>query len=369
MTAAKALRDFARSNPNLVVKGGILGSRVLSTKDLETLADVPPRDELLARLAGGFQAPLTKAAGLFQAFTRNFAYGLKAYADQRAEGEPAPAAPQPEPEPEPAERPPSPSPSPSPRRPPRRRPNRSNRSNEPWQHPSTAELLDVFKNMTVLELNEFLKAFEEEFGVTAAAPVAVAAAGAPAAGGAAEAAEEQDEFDVILNAAGDKKIQVIKVVRELTSLGLKEAKDLVDGAPKPVLEKASKEDAEKAQGQARRGRRPGRGQVDPGLSGTARPDFRVSGGCQTAGPVVSSAPDRAAAGPALALRAMVLAAGMAWGYAGRSRVCLLVSFVFLDLCRRAPGIGLGVSAFSEFPWSPRCRRRPVPHSVIHPGLE
>jgi large subunit ribosomal protein L7/L12 len=112
---------------------------------------------------------------------------------------------------------------------------------------STSDLLDVFKNMTVLELNEFLKAFEEEFGVTAAAPVAVAAVGAPAArGGGGEAAEEQDEFDVVLTAAGDKKIQVIKVVRELTSLGLKEAKDLVDGAPKPVLEKASKEDAEKA---------------------------------------------------------------------------------------------------------------------------
>jgi large subunit ribosomal protein L7/L12 len=114
---------------------------------------------------------------------------------------------------------------------------------------STTDLLEVFKNMTVLELNDFLKAFEEEFGVTAAAPVAVAAApGAGAGGGdaAAAAAEEKDEFDVILNAAGDKKIQVIKVVRELTSLGLKEAKDLVDGAPKPVLEKASKEDAEKA---------------------------------------------------------------------------------------------------------------------------
>ena len=110
---------------------------------------------------------------------------------------------------------------------------------------SKEDLLEVFKNMTVLELNEFLKAFEEEFGVTAAAPVAVASAGG---GGAAapEAAEEQDEFDVILEAAGDKKIQVIKVVRELTSLGLKEAKDLVDGAPKPVVEKASKEDAEKA---------------------------------------------------------------------------------------------------------------------------
>ncbi len=116
--------------------------------------------------------------------------------------------------------------------------------------PSTAELLDTFKNMTVLELNEFLKAFEEEFGVTAAAPVAVAAApGAGGGGGEAAAAEEQDEFDVILAAAGDKKIQVIKEVRALTSLGLKEAKDLVDGAPKPVLEKATKEDAEKAKAQ------------------------------------------------------------------------------------------------------------------------
>ncbi|MFM7224248.1 MAG: 50S ribosomal protein L7/L12 [Actinomycetota bacterium] len=111
---------------------------------------------------------------------------------------------------------------------------------------STSELLDVFKNMTVLELNEFLKAFEEEFGVTAAAPVAIAAVGAAPAGGGDAAAEEKDEFDVVLTAAGDQKVGVIKVVRELTSLGLKEAKDLVDSAPKPVLEKASKEDAEKA---------------------------------------------------------------------------------------------------------------------------
>ena len=112
---------------------------------------------------------------------------------------------------------------------------------------TTTELLDVFKNMTVLELNEFLKAFEDEFGVTAAAPVAVAAG--PAATADAPAVEEQDEFDVVLTAAGDKKIQVIKEVRSLTTLGLKEAKDLVDNAPKPVLEKASKEDAEKAKGQ------------------------------------------------------------------------------------------------------------------------
>jgi large subunit ribosomal protein L7/L12 len=112
------------------------------------------------------------------------------------------------------------------------------------------ELLDVFKNMTVLELNEFLKAFEEEFGVTAAAPVAVAAPGAAVPGaGEAAAAEEQDEFDVVLSAVGDQKIAVIKEVRALTSLGLKEAKDLVESAPKPVLEKVSKEDADKAKEQ------------------------------------------------------------------------------------------------------------------------
>jgi large subunit ribosomal protein L7/L12 len=113
------------------------------------------------------------------------------------------------------------------------------------------EILDGIANMTVLELSELLKEFEEKFGVTAAAPVAVAAPGAGAAGGgdAAPAEEEKDEFDVVLQAAGDKKIQVIKEVRALTSLGLKEAKDLVDGAPKPVLEKVSKEDAEKAKAQ------------------------------------------------------------------------------------------------------------------------
>ena len=115
---------------------------------------------------------------------------------------------------------------------------------------STDELLDIFKNMTVLELNDFLKKFEEEFDVTAAAPVAVAAGPAAAgAGDGAGAAEEKDEFDVVLTAAGDKKIQVIKEVRALTSLGLKEAKDLVDSAPKPVLEKVAKEEAEKAKEQ------------------------------------------------------------------------------------------------------------------------
>jgi large subunit ribosomal protein L7/L12 len=110
---------------------------------------------------------------------------------------------------------------------------------------STVDLLDAFKEMTLIELSEFVKLFEDTFGVTAAAPVAVAAAG-PAGGGAAEVAEEQDEFDVILENAGDKKIQVIKEVRTLTSLGLKEAKDLVESAPKAVVEKVNKEAAEKA---------------------------------------------------------------------------------------------------------------------------
>ena len=112
---------------------------------------------------------------------------------------------------------------------------------------STDELLDAFKEMTLLELSDFVKQFEETFDVKAAAPVAMAAVPAAAGGGAAEAAEEEkDEFDVILEAAGDKKIQVIKEVRTLTSLGLKEAKDLVDGAPKPLLERVNKEAADKA---------------------------------------------------------------------------------------------------------------------------
>ena len=110
---------------------------------------------------------------------------------------------------------------------------------------STGDLLDAFKEMTLLELSEFVKEFEDTFGVTAAAPVAVAAA-APTGGGAAEAEYEQDEFDVVLESAGEKKIQVIKEVRSLTSLGLKEAKDLVEAAPKAILEKVAKDAAAKA---------------------------------------------------------------------------------------------------------------------------
>ncbi|HEU5005334.1 MAG TPA: 50S ribosomal protein L7/L12 [Jatrophihabitantaceae bacterium] len=111
---------------------------------------------------------------------------------------------------------------------------------------STDELLESFKEMTLLELSEFVKQFEETFDVTAAAPMAVAAPAGPGGAAPAEAAEEKDEFDVVLESAGDKKIQVIKEVRTLTNLGLKEAKDLVDGAPKPLLEKVNKETADKA---------------------------------------------------------------------------------------------------------------------------
>ena len=110
------------------------------------------------------------------------------------------------------------------------------------------EVLDAISNWTVLELSEFVKAFEEKFGVTAAAPMAMAAAAGAGGAAPAEAEEEQVEFDVVLTGAGDKKIQVIKEVRSLTSLGLKEAKDLVDSAPKPVLEKVTKEQAEEAKG-------------------------------------------------------------------------------------------------------------------------
>ncbi len=133
------------------------------------------------------------------------------------------------------------------------------------------EILDGIAAMTVLELSELLKEFEERFGVSAAAPVAVAAPAAAGGGVPAEAEEERDEFDVVLTAAGDKKIQVIKEVRTLTNLGLKEAKDLVDGAPKTVLEKASKADAEKAK-EALEG---AGGTVEPSSPAVIRPAGRA----------------------------------------------------------------------------------------------
>ena len=242
---------------------------------------------LLARIAGGFQAPLVKAAGLFQAFTRNIAYGVKALIDQRIAGgealPPSRATPSPRPPTAPAAEAPAaeapaaetprrrgrrrrrsrgaaPTPSadaPPPRRPPRDRtpsPTSTIRAQKGEQHTmatmTTPELLDVFKNMTVLELNDFLKAFEEEFGVTAAAPVAVAAA--PAAGGGGDGRGRRGEGRVRRHPRRPPATRRSRSSRRsgrLTSLGLKEAKDLVDGAPKPVLEKVSKEDAEKAKAQ------------------------------------------------------------------------------------------------------------------------
>ncbi len=297
---AKALRDFSRTNPLLVIKGGLADGSLLSAADLAALADLPPREVLLARLAGALAAPMQQMAGLLEALPRNMAYGISALIEQReAAGETLPAETAEAAEPLPPARPPSrrrtqpryrsprPRPHPSRRlppprrlpqqsrwRPPRRRrpaprrrmrPKRRPSNTRPDHHDRTTtdvgrerkatqmatltkeEILDGIAELSVIQLSELLKDFEERFGVTAAAPVAVAAAAAPAAGGGDGGAEEEkSDFDVILTSAGDKKIQVIKEVRALTSLGLKEAKDLVEAAPKPVLEKANKDDAEKA---------------------------------------------------------------------------------------------------------------------------
>ncbi len=310
---AKALRDFSRANPLLVIKGGLADGSLLSPADLAALADLPPREVLLARLAGALAAPMQQMAGLLKALPQNLAYGIAALRDQRggtecgerrgsrqrsdsggaatsrqnrrrgargrgargraapapaeaAEAEPVEAAAEADGGAEAAasaeEGPPSRS------RDARHgpgghgrhnendhtendhtRPRRKDRRKERKARMATLtkeEILDGIAELSVIQLSELLKDFEERFGVTAAAPVAVAAA-APAGGGEAAAAEEEkSEFDVILTSAGDKKIQVIKEVRALTSLGLKEAKDLVEAAPKPVLEKANKEDADKA---------------------------------------------------------------------------------------------------------------------------
>ena len=272
---AKALRDYARTNPALVVKGGLLGTKALSADDVRALAELPPREVLLSQLAGAMAAPMQQFAGLLQALPRNFAYGLKALIDERG-GVPEAERRSPRRHRSPR-RPPSPKPVGRSRaRPPKPEPSRRGRTccrtpkpqpKNPLQtqhlkklqrradHMATLtkdDILDAIANMTVLELSELLKDFEEKFGVTAAAPVAAFAGPMPGGGGGGDGAaaeEEKDEFDVILPAAGDKKIQVIKEVRALTNLGLKEAKDLVDSAPKPVLEKVSKEDAEKAKAQ------------------------------------------------------------------------------------------------------------------------
>ena len=272
--AAKGLRDFAKANPLLVIKGGVLDGKAISPAEIIKLADLEPRDVLLAKLAGAMKASLAGAAATFNALPVQMAQLAEALRAKRAAAEggaseaaestkpPASEAPADRPR---AQR--SPGRERGQRSPGRERgqrcPGRRDLTGPAYTRPhvpkrkegittmakmSSADLLEAFKEMTLLELSEFVKQFEETFDVKAAAPVAVAApaAGGAAGAGEAEQAEEQDEFDVILEAAGEKKIQVIKEVRSLTSLGLKEAKDLVDGAPKTVLEKVNKESADKA---------------------------------------------------------------------------------------------------------------------------
>ena len=258
---AKALRDFAATNPALVVKGGVLGTKPLTADEAQALAEVEPRDVLLAKLAGALAAPMVSSSpGCSRRCPATSPTDSRPSSTSRAVSRRKPAAPsrrgaprrpsretgarraeaaaeatrrRRRPQPRRTDAAPRP-PQLTPTTPGRPEPaGRSHHGGE-LSMPTKEDILDSIASMTVLELSELLKEFEEKFGVTAAAPVAVAAA-APAGGGggAAEAEEEKDEFDVVLTEAGDKKIQVIKEVRALTNLGLKEAKDLVDGAPKP----------------------------------------------------------------------------------------------------------------------------------------
>ena len=233
--AAKALRDSSKTLPMLVVKGGVLGGVPLSADGRQR----PRRPAVPRRAAGPDRRCLPGAAGQ----DRRSAVGAAAQVrlrpagpDREAGGLSRPALPV---HPHPTQLRQSHTISPV-------REDRTDPQGETIMATTKDDILDAISNMTVIELKELLDAFEEKFDVTAAAPVAVAAAAGGAGAAAAPAEEEKDEFDVILTGAGAQKIQVIKVVRELTSLGLKEAKDLVDGAPKPVLEKADKAAAEAA---------------------------------------------------------------------------------------------------------------------------
>src|SRR5690606_21685641 len=221
---AKVLAGFAKTNEKLVIKGGALPNSLLTQDGVKALATMPSRDELLSKLMGTMQAPVTHFVRTLNEVPTTFARGLAAVRDQKAA---AYAALSDFVEPS---------------------------DNQRWYLSiygvlnmalSKAEILDAIASMTVLELSELIKEMEEKFGVSAAA--AAVAVAAPAAGGAAAAAEEQTEFTVVLAEVGANKVSVIKAVREITGLGLKEAKDLVDGAPKPVKEGLAKADAEAAQ--------------------------------------------------------------------------------------------------------------------------
>ena len=206
VAGAKVLSEFAKENESFVIKAGAMPNAVMSAQDIKALAQLPSREELLAKLLGTLQAPIDEAG----------AHHERGAGQVRADA---------------------------------RRGTRRTKISEPNQelfgersHMERTQILEAVSKMTVLELSQLIKDMEEKFGVSAAAAVAVAA---PAAAGAGAAkAEEKTEFTVMLTAVGDNKVNVIKAVREVTSLGLKEAKDLVDGAPKPVKEGVSKADAD-----------------------------------------------------------------------------------------------------------------------------
>jgi ribosomal protein L7/L12 len=275
---AKALKAFAKDHPDLVIRGGYLDGEVLDEVAAAKLADLASREELLATLAGLMygalantarllQAPLAQQARLFQALiddggptpprggVRGCRRDCRRGADRRRAARCGGdvAAPSDDLPRRTTTRPTRPDPSSRAGHPARSAPDlmrtgaRAPAGGTPMAKLTTDELIDAFKELTLLELSELVKKFEETFEVTAAAPVAVAAAGA-GAGDAEAAEEEKTSFDVVLTSAGEKKIQVIKEVRALTALGLKEAKELVESAPKAVLEGVAKDAAEDAKG-------------------------------------------------------------------------------------------------------------------------
>ena len=250
VAVAKKLKDASKQYPALVIKGGYMDGSVLDAAGASALAELESREVMLSKIAGLLKGEMSRAAAAFIAAQSQFLSLLEAYKEKlpagdepAAEAEAAAAAEvrgrgsteqrrkRPQQKRHPA------------RKQQRRAPRRKQMAKV-----KTEDLLESFKEMTLLELSEFIKQFEETFDVKAASAAPVMMAG-PGGGGGGEAPEEQTEFDVVLNGAGDQKIQVIKEVRALTSLGLKEAKDLVDSAPKPVLEKVAKDVADKAKDQ------------------------------------------------------------------------------------------------------------------------
>ena len=211
VAVAKAVHAFARIHQALAIKAGYIEGQVLPPTELKALADLPSREALRAQLVGAIQGGLARLIGILTAPQRDLVYVLQQRgAAGGADGQG----------------------------------NTEDASSKEIAMATVEEIVEQLNKLTLLEAAQLSKALQEKWGVSAAAPVAVAAMPGAAGGAAAAAAEEKTEFDVILGAAGEKKIQVIKVVRELTGLGLKEAKDLVDGAPKAVKEKVTKAEAE-----------------------------------------------------------------------------------------------------------------------------